>query len=121
MSVYEVVNGFSWITLTKLKHLYTVLNMIVHLGGRVFLYSLQLRNRVFQSKSYSKSREIYRLQKVENKRMSVYEVVNGFSWITMTKLKHLYTVLNMIVHLGGRVLLYSLQPCKQSFPVKCIF
>ena len=30
MSVYEVVNGFSWITLTKLKHLYTVLNMIVH-------------------------------------------------------------------------------------------
>ena len=33
MSVYEVVNGFSWITLTKLKHLYTVLNMIVHLGG----------------------------------------------------------------------------------------
>jgi len=34
MSVYEVVNGFSWITLTKLKHLYTVLNMIVHLGGK---------------------------------------------------------------------------------------
>ena len=41
MSVYEVVNGFSWITLTKLKHLYTVLNMIVHLWGRVLLYSLR--------------------------------------------------------------------------------
>ena len=117
MSVYEVVNGFSWITLTKLKHLYTVLNMIVHLGGRVFLYSLQLRNRVFQSKSYSKSREIYRLQKVENKRMSVYEVVNGFSWFALTKLKHLYTVLNMIMHLGGWFSYTHSNPVKQSFPV----
>ena len=52
--------------------------------------------------------------------MSVYEVANGLSWTTLTKLNHLYTVLNMIVHLGGRVLLYSLQPCKQSFPVKSI-
>ena len=41
MSVCKVVNGFSWVTLTKLNHLYTVLNMIVHLGGRVLLYSLQ--------------------------------------------------------------------------------
>jgi hypothetical protein len=29
----RVVEGFLWVTLTQLKHLYTLLNMIVHLGG----------------------------------------------------------------------------------------
>ena len=50
--------------------------------------------------------------------MSVYEVVKSCSWVTLTQLNRLNTLLNMIVHLGGRVLLYSLQPLKQSFPVK---
>ena len=58
--------------------------------------------RVFQSKSNTKSLQYISV----NKRMSVCEVVNGFSWVTPTKLNHLYTVLNTIVHraLGGRVL-----------------
>ena len=68
-----------------------------------------------------KTRKIYRLQKVEIKWFCVYEVVEGWSWATLTQLNHLYTFLNMIVHLGGRVLLYSLQHRQQSFPVKAIF
>ena len=34
MSVYEVVHGFSWVTLTQLNHPYTLHNMIMHLWGR---------------------------------------------------------------------------------------
>ena len=42
--------------------------------------------------------------------MSVYEVVEGFLWATLTQLNRHYTLLNMIVHLGGRVLLSHSNP-----------
>ena len=43
--------------------------------------------------------EIYRLQKVENKWISVYEVLKGCSWVTLTQMNHVYTFLNMKVTL----------------------
>ena len=52
MSVSEVVYGLSWVTLTPLNHPYTLLNMIIHLGGRVPLNSLLHRIQSFQSKLY---------------------------------------------------------------------
>ena len=51
--------------------------------------------------------EIYRLQKVENKWISVYEVLKGCSWVTLTQMNHVYTFLNMKVTLWGG-LSYSL-------------
>ena len=90
------------------------------------LYSMWERFSVIPVKRYDwkiahKIRKIYRLQKVEIKWFFVYEMVEGWSWATLTQPNHLYTFLNMIVHLGGRVLLYSLQHRQQSFPVKAIF
>ena len=41
-----MVEGFLWVTLTQLKHLYTLLNMIVHLGGEgpSILYKFIVKN-----------------------------------------------------------------------------
>ena len=97
-----------------------------------FLKSLGRRNRRIQMtekreqirydwKIVLKIRPLYRLQKVDIKWFCMYEVVKGCSRATLTQLNHLYTFLNMIVHLGRRVLLYSLQHRQQSFPVKAIF
>ena len=52
---------------------------------------------------HTNPRNIYRLQKVEKKCMSIYVVVESYSWVTLTQLNHVNTLLNIIVHLVGRL------------------
>jgi len=82
---------------------------------------MHLVNMVWWLKNAHKILTIYRLQKLENGWISVYELKEGWSWVTLTQLNHVYTHLNMIVHLVGRVLIYTLQHCIQCFPVKRFF
>ena len=121
LASYAVDNGFSWIAVTKIEHQSTVHNMIVHLGGRVYLSSLQPCQQSFPVMYFLNPRthdwkivlyiaNMYRLHKVEHARLASYAVDNGFSWIAVTKIEHQSTVLNMIEHRGGGFFLDSLPP-----------